>query len=300
METNDNVKSTSKAKKGLPDFFKQHKKSCLVVLGIILGVIIIGAISVVIRNNIEENRDYYISVDKEYAFDCNASYDEKTKEISCEEQTITGKFSEYPTVKIDGYITVHADGDKFSIKPYNDIYKSRYETDDFDIEKLEKGLSTNYIIYLENTQLNKRFAETTISVRYKLSEADKELITKKHNDWKEWKESEDAKAKAESETKEQEQKQETKPETSTTTSEERSYLDALRKCTVMEAADIYTTGIGKKSDNVFNDGRDTCNTWYSQWGEDDFFEAVYIDWENRKTEEIDGQPLTYYLTILGW
>jgi len=68
----------------------------------------------------------------------------------------------------------------------------------------------------------------------------------------------------------------------------------------MEAADIYTTGIGKKSDNVFNDGRDTCNTWYSQWGENDFFEAVYIDWENRKTEEIDGQPLTYYLTILGW
>ena len=118
--------------------------------------------------------------------------------------------------------------------------------------------------------------------------------------WKEWKESEEVKAKAESKLKEQEQKQETKSETSTTTSEERSYLDALRKCTVMEAADIYTTGIGKKSDNVFNDGRDTCNTWYSQWGEDDFFEAVYIDWENRKTEEIDGQPLTYYLTILGW
>lgn len=300
METNDNIKSTNKTQKGLLDFFNQHKKSCIIVFGVVLGVIIISAVSTAIKNGIEENRDYYISVDKEYAFDCNASYDEKTKKISCEERTISGKFSEYPTVKIDGYITVHTDGDKFSIKPYNDIYKSHYETDDFDIKKLEEDLSTNYIIYLKNMQLNKRFTETTISVRYKLSEADKELITKKHNDWKEWKENEGAKAKAESKTKEQEQKQEAKTGTNTTTAEKRSYLDALRKCTVMEAADIYTTGIGKKSDNVFNDGRDTCNTRYSQWGENDFFEAVYIDWGNRKTEKIDGQPLTYYLTILGW
>ena len=52
------------------------------------------------------------------------------------------------------------------------------------------------------------------------------------------------------------------------------YMDALRKCSVMEAADIYTTGVGKKSDNVFNDGRETCESWYKQWGEKDFLEAV--------------------------
>ena len=68
----------------------------------------------------------------------------------------------------------------------------------------------------------------------------------------------------------------------------------------MEAADIYTTGIGKKSDNVFNDARVTCDGWYSDWGEKDFFDAVYTDWENRKTEQVDGEPLTHYLDILGW
>lgn len=85
-----------------------------------------------------------------------------------------------------------------------------------------------------------------------------------------------------------------------TTEDGHSYLDALRKCTVMEAADIYTTGIGKKSDNAFNDARVTCDSWYLDWGEDDFFDAVYTDWENRKTEQVDGQPLTYYLDVLGW
>ena len=78
------------------------------------------------------------------------------------------------------------------------------------------------------------------------------------------------------------------------------YMDALRKCSVMEAADIYTTGVGKKSDNVFNDGRETCESWYKQWGEKDFLEAVNEDWKIRQNEEIDGKPLSYYLDILGW
>ena len=49
-------------------------------------------------------------------------------------------------------------------------------------------------------------------------------------------------------------------------SKKNNYMDALRKCTVMEAADIYTTGIGKKSDNVFNDAKVTCESFYEQWG----------------------------------
>ena len=88
--------------------------------------------------------------------------------------------------------------------------------------------------------------------------------------------------------------------TQVTTSEEDNYMDALRKCTVMEAADIYTTGVGKKSDNVFNDGREKCESFVKDWGKKEFIKAVNTDWENRKTEEIEGQPLTHYLEILGW
>lgn len=79
-----------------------------------------------------------------------------------------------------------------------------------------------------------------------------------------------------------------------------NYMDALRKCTVMEAADIYTTGVGKKSDNVFNDGRETCESFYQQWGEKDFIDTVNEDWKSRQNEQIDGKPLTHYLDVLGW
>ena len=77
-------------------------------------------------------------------------------------------------------------------------------------------------------------------------------------------------------------------------------MDALRKCSVMEAADIYTTGIGKKSDNVFNDGRASCESWYQQWGEKEFISIVEEDWKSRQNEQIEGKPLSYYLDILGW
>lgn len=78
------------------------------------------------------------------------------------------------------------------------------------------------------------------------------------------------------------------------------YMDAMRKCTVTEAADIYNIGIGQKSSNIFNDARETCEGYYKNWSEKDFYEAVYTDWENRKNETIDGKNLEYYLEILGW
>ena len=77
-------------------------------------------------------------------------------------------------------------------------------------------------------------------------------------------------------------------------------MDALRKCTVMEASDIYTTGVGKKTDNAFNDGRDTCTELMDQMGYDDFVDTVNTDWQNRQNEQIEGKPLSYYLDILGW
>lgn len=78
------------------------------------------------------------------------------------------------------------------------------------------------------------------------------------------------------------------------------YMDAMRKCTVMEAADIFRTGVGGKKNNAFEDARTTCSQWYRDWTEKDFYDAVYEDWENRKTEVVDGHNLEYYLSILGW
>ena len=77
-------------------------------------------------------------------------------------------------------------------------------------------------------------------------------------------------------------------------------LDALRKCTVMEAADIYNTGIGGNKNTAFDDAKNTCERNYESWSKKDFHDAVYEDWENRKNEVIEGKNLEYYLNVLGW
>lgn len=82
-----------------------------------------------------------------------------------------------------------------------------------------------------------------------------------------------------------------------------TYMDAMRKCTVMEAYDIHTTGVGAKSDNVFNDGRETCTSLFSSVYDGDeemFISDVSTDWANNKDNQVDGKPLTHYLDILGW
>lgn len=280
------------------DFITKHKKGLIITLGIIVGAFVVLGIIGAIKNSIEENRDYYIAIDDEFTFDCNAHYNEENKTIYCDEQTISGTFSNFDITEL--YWVEKIEGNNFTYKVKGSIYKSEYEKENFNIDDFNSEIKRNVTIYLKNNYLKKDVLKKEITIHYHLSEADKALIEQKHNDWKAWKEAEDAKSKAESEAKEQEQKQETKTEASTTTTEEHSYLDALRKCTVMEAADIYTTGIGQKSDNAFNDARATCDSWYSDWGEDDFFDAVYTDWKNRKTEQVDGKPLTHYLDILGW
>lgn len=82
-----------------------------------------------------------------------------------------------------------------------------------------------------------------------------------------------------------------------------AYMDALRKCTVMEAADIYTTGFGAKTDNAFNDGRDACNSIYvSTYASNDkqFASDINSEWTTRKGQIIDSKTLEYYLSVLDW
>jgi len=74
-------------------------------------------------------------------------------------------------------------------------------------------------------------------------------------------------------------------------------IDALKKCTVMEGADIYATG-GQKSVNVFKDAKKTCEKMYQDWGEKEFTEIVNEDWNNRQYEELEGQTLSHYLEVL--
>jgi hypothetical protein len=81
------------------------------------------------------------------------------------------------------------------------------------------------------------------------------------------------------------------------------FTDHLRKCTVMEASDIYTTGIGGDKNTSFEDGRKFCESQFASTynnDKDKFIADVKIDWETRKNEVIEDNNLEHYLSILGW
>ena len=83
-------------------------------------------------------------------------------------------------------------------------------------------------------------------------------------------------------------------------SKEDKLLDSLRKCSVMEGADIYNTQPGDKTENVFDKAKETCSSWVKQWGEENFIKNVNEDWESRKNEQVDGKPLEHFLSVLNW
>lgn len=89
-------------------------------------------------------------------------------------------------------------------------------------------------------------------------------------------------------------------QTTPTQPSEPAYMEYLRKCTVMEAYDIVTTGVGNKSGNAYVDAKKTCEGFYSSFGEKDFIDAVSTDWNSEQNNTINGKPLTECIKDLGW
>lgn len=86
-------------------------------------------------------------------------------------------------------------------------------------------------------------------------------------------------------------------------SNESAYNDALKKCAVMEAADIYTTGVGNKSGNSFDDGKASCENMLKttfQGDKNEFIKVIGEDWSNRKSETIEDKSLEHYYSVLNW
>lgn len=78
-------------------------------------------------------------------------------------------------------------------------------------------------------------------------------------------------------------------------------LLALKKCTVMEASDIFNTnGVGSKTDDWWDDAKKTCEEWQMSWTREDFVSSANEDWENRKNETIEGRTLAEWLESLSW
>lgn len=78
---------------------------------IFLAIFIIHGIINLINTSIEEHRIYAINIPEEYAFNCNATWDENTNSIKCPEQKIDGTYSKYDKTKIRvGYSSIENQG----------------------------------------------------------------------------------------------------------------------------------------------------------------------------------------------
>lgn len=77
---------------------------------------------------------------------------------------------------------------------------------------------------------------------------------------------------------------------------------AVKHCTVMEGADIYTSKDYSSGENVFEIGLKRCKNFrknsYKNDGE--FADDIENKWESRKSEELDGHNLEYYLNEIDW
>lgn len=72
----------------------------------------------------------------------------------------------------------------------------------------------------------------------------------------------------------------------------------LKKCTVMEWADIVNT-MGNIN-TAFADAKTFCKNNLNSWGKDEFYEAVNYDWKNRKNDLLNGKTLDETLDTFDW
>lgn len=166
----------------------QYKLACIPILILVfLAIFIIHGIINLINTSIEEHRIYAINIPEEYAFNCNATWDENTNSIKCPEQKIDGTYSKYDKTKIRvGYSSIETK-DNFFTKEISDytIDQSLYITENYDEEKVKNtNLETSITFSLYNTYLNRTMVEKIAHIRYKLTDEDLKLISDRNIEWK--------------------------------------------------------------------------------------------------------------------
>ena len=154
---------------------------------VFLAISIIHGIINLVNTSIEEHRIYAINIPEDYAFNCNATWNENTNSIKCPEQKIDGTYSKYDKTKIRvGYSSIETK-DNFFTKEISDytIDQSLYITENYDEEKVKNtNLETSIIFSLYNTYLSRTMVEKTVHIRYKLTDEDLKLISNRNIEWK--------------------------------------------------------------------------------------------------------------------
>lgn len=166
----------------------QYKLACIPILILVfLAIFIIHGIINLINTSIEEHRIYAINIPEEYAFNCNATWDEKTSSVKCPAQKIDGTYSKYDKTEVRvGCSDINTKDNHFTkeISDYT-IDPSLYVTENYDEEKVKNtNLETSITFSLYNTYLSRTMVEKTVHIRYKLTEEDLKLISDRNTEWK--------------------------------------------------------------------------------------------------------------------
>lgn len=184
-------------------FFNHHKYGFMGLVILFGVVILISVISVISKNNEianERNRNYYINIDEQFTFDCNAKYDGGFSAY-CENRFINGEFSNYDTVEFSWLVSLTTNGNSFSQELYDYIDPSYYKKKDFNIDDLRNGIDKSYSFDLKNKVLNEIVASKMVKIHYNFSESDLGLISQLHDKWMAEEAEKEAKARQEAEEK---------------------------------------------------------------------------------------------------
>lgn len=222
------VKKTSKGGKieNSRDFIAKYKWQIAFAFALFIVLDIVYLWWTATDYNRENDRDYYIKADQaEYVFDCNLSNNSDDELLNCADREVSGTFSLYDTVVFDDESDYIIKGDTFSKKIRDHIYSYEYETDDFNLGKIDRIQKRTTSIKLKNTRLGKIVAEKEIEILYNLTDADLGIIQKRHDAWaeKEKNKAEERKKREEEQKKAEEAKKKAKEE------EERKKAEEERK-----------------------------------------------------------------------
>ena len=192
----ERVKTNLSPMDKIKKFIKSHP-----IIVVCLVLLVVAAIA---SSSTEQNRHYDINFNDEYNIACNVADAATGGSLSCSDNQIEGKFSQYDDVepRVEGYKT-KTSGDKLTIElPKVNIKDDLWQKDDFNIDNIANEVDNSTIkIKLYDKKAGKTVLEKSVKVDWELSNDDKQKILNKHNEWVAQKQ---AKAEAERQKAEQE------------------------------------------------------------------------------------------------
>ena len=197
--------------KKLKAWIKENPKKFYGIIATVLVLILSLSVWSVIQNNIkkaemqakieqekakikeEESRDYFIKVE-DVNTDCAAIFNSLTDSLGCNKIKISGEFSKYETVELresfssDNSLDVN--GGKFEKNKESSFglyqFYSRDNYNPQDTNFFEEKITFEIF----NKVLNKVVKSKTITIRYNLTDEDKNLFVNKFNEYKNKKQAE--------------------------------------------------------------------------------------------------------------